>query len=62
MDAGVDNVHPRRFRRTFATTALHRQVPIEKVKSMLGHVKVETTLLYTDDSKDIEHTYRTYLS
>ena len=61
-EAGVENVHPHRFRRTFATTALHRQVPIEKVKSMLGHVKVETTLLYTDDSKDIEHTYRTYLS
>ena len=61
-DAGVDNVHPHRFRRTFATTALHRNVPIEKVRGMLGHTKIETTLIYNDDSNDLEHVYRSYMS
>lgn len=60
--AGVENVHPHRFRRTFATTALHRHMPIDKVQGVLGHVKVETTLLYIDQQNDLEQSYRTYLA
>lgn len=61
-DAGVENVHPHRFRRTFATTALHRHMPIDKVQGVLGHVKVETTLLYIDQQNDLEQSYRSYLA
>lgn len=44
--AGVEEVHPHRFRRTFATNLLDRGVPIEQVQVLLGHEKIETTLLY----------------
>lgn len=60
--AGVENVHPHRFRRTFATTALHRHMPIDKVQGMLGHVKVDTTLMYIDQQNDLEQAYRAYLA
>jgi site-specific recombinase XerD len=59
--SNVNNVHPHRFRRTFATTAINRQMPIEKVRGILGHEKIETTLLYIDDRNDLEHTYKMYM-
>jgi len=44
--AGVNNVHPHRFRRTAATMALQRGMPVEQVRIMLGHEKIETTTRY----------------
>lgn len=44
--AGVEKCHPHRFRRTFATNLLDRGVPIEQVQILLGHNKIDTTLLY----------------
>lgn len=45
-DLNINKVHPHRFRRTFATDALERGVPIEQVQEILGHVKIETTRIY----------------
>ena len=39
-------VHPHKFRRTLATTAIDRGMPIEQVQKLLGHVKIDTTLHY----------------
>lgn len=61
-EAGVENVHPHRFRRTFATTALHRHMPLDKVQGMLGHAKVDTTLMYIDQQNDLEQAYKAYLA
>jgi len=44
--AGVENVHPHRFRRTIATDLLNRGMPIEQVKEFLGHEKLDTTMIY----------------
>lgn len=44
--AGVENAHPHRFRRTAATNALNKGMPIDLVKEMLGHEHVDTTLIY----------------
>lgn len=44
--AKVDNVHPHRFRRTIATDLLGRGMPIEQVKTFLGHEKLDTTMIY----------------
>lgn len=41
--AGVKNVHPHRFRRTIATDLLNRGMPIEQVKTFLGHENMNTT-------------------
>lgn len=45
-DAGVEKAHPHRFRRTFATRALDKGMPIELVQVLLGHTKIDTTLMY----------------
>lgn len=44
--AGLENVHPHRFRRTIATDLLSRGMPIEQVKEFLGHEKLDTTMIY----------------
>lgn len=51
-NAGVQNVHPHRFRRTCATLALRRGMPIEQVSKMLGHESIETTQIYLDLTED----------
>lgn len=50
--AGVENCHPHRFRRTCATFALRRGMPIEQVSKMLGHANIETTQIYLDLTED----------
>lgn len=51
--AEVDNVHPHRFRRTFATSLVSRGMDIQEVKKLLGHNNLNTTLeyVYTSDEK-----------
>lgn len=49
--AGVPNTHPHRFRRTGATFALRRGMPIEQVSRLLGHESIETTQIYLDLSE-----------
>lgn len=60
--AEVSNVHPHRFRRTFASEASHRQIPLEDLKELMGHEKLDTTLLYIDNERDIEASYRKYVA
>lgn len=50
--AGVENTHPHRFRRTCATNALKKGMPIEMVSKMLGHENIATTQIYLDLSED----------
>lgn len=50
--AGVDNAHPHRFRRTMATNAINRGMPIQEVKEILGHEKIDTTMIYCTVSQD----------
>ena len=60
--AGVEKVHPHRFRRTCATLALRRGMPIEQVSKMLGHEQISTTQIYLDLSeRDLEQAHRKYV-
>lgn len=45
---GIEKCHPHRFRRTFATYMLKRGMPIEQVRVLMGHVKIDTTLIYAE--------------
>lgn len=45
-DLGIDNVHPHRFRRTLATVAIDKGMPIEQLQQLLGHQRIDTTLQY----------------
>lgn len=53
LAAGVEKVHPHRFRTTLATNLIRKGMPVEEVKVLLGHEKIDTTLLYAlvDKSK-----------
>ena len=42
----IPKVHPHKFRRTLATTALDKGMPIEQVQQLLGHQRIDTTLRY----------------
>lgn len=42
----IDKVHPHRFRRTLATSAIDKGMPIEQVQQLLGHQRIDTTLQY----------------
>lgn len=43
---GIEKIHPHKFRRTLATMAIDKGMPIEQVQCILGHVKIDTTLHY----------------
>lgn len=56
--ANVKNVHPHRFRRTFATELWRKGVPIEHIKILLGHESIQTTLRYIDiDLEKVRESY-----
>lgn len=60
--AGVDNVHPHRFRRTGATMALRQGMPILQVSKMLGHNSLETTQIYLDISdEELQQAHNKYV-
>ena len=50
---GVDKVHPHRFRRTLATNLLKKGMSIEEVSAILGHEKLDTTMIYCNISQDV---------
>lgn len=60
--AGVENVHPHRFRRTAATLALRRGMPIDQVSKMLGHEQLSTTQVYAiTDQYDLKRSHEKYM-
>lgn len=60
--ANVEHTHPHRFRRTGATFALRRGMPIEQVSKILGHESIETTQIYLDISeRELEQAHRKYV-
>ena len=59
--AGVTNVHPHRFRRTFATNLAKRGMDIQEIQRLLGHSNINTTTVYviTDDGT-VQAAYKKY--
>lgn len=43
---GLQKVHPHKFRRTLATMAIDKGMPIEQLQQLLGHRRIDTTLQY----------------
>lgn len=61
--SGVLNVHPHRFRRTFATTLAARGMDIQDIQVLMGHTDINTTMVYvTSDNTKINHSYRKYIA
>lgn len=45
-ELGIAKVHPHKFRRTLATMAIDKGMPIEQLQQLLGHQRIDTTLQY----------------
>lgn len=59
--AGVENVHPHRYRRTLATNLLDRGANIQDVAAILGHADLKTTQVYCYISQhNVQAAYRRY--
>ncbi|WP_293726345.1 site-specific tyrosine recombinase/integron integrase [uncultured Phascolarctobacterium sp.] len=43
---GITKMHPHKFRRTLATMAIDKGMPIEQLQQLLGHKRIDTTLQY----------------
>ena len=56
----IHKVHPHKFRRTMATVAIDKGMPIEQVQKLLGHATLKMTedlyvhLFQTDEADDME--------
>ena len=55
--------HPHRFRRTCATILLNKGMPIQEVSKVLGHAKLETTMIYCEiDQQSVATNHRKYMN
>ena len=58
----IAKVHPHKFRRTLATMAIDKGMPIEQVQRLLGHVKIDTTLHYAMvNQNNVKMAHRKYI-
>lgn len=59
--AMVEDVHPHRFRRTFATGLARRGMEVQEVQKLLGHRDISTTMIYVSvDDTSIKSSYQKY--
>lgn len=59
----INKVHPHKFRRTLATHAIDKGMPIEQVQKLLGHQKIDTTMEYAIvDQQNVKNSHKKYLS
>lgn len=59
---GLEKVHPHKFRRTLATRAIDKGMPIEQVQQLLGHAKIDTTMQYAMVSQNnVKLSHRKYI-
>ena len=55
-------VYPHMFRRTLATMAIDKGMPIEQVQTLLGHVKIDTTLHYAMvNQENVKNSHRKFI-
>lgn len=60
--AGVERAHPHKFRRTLATKAIGKGMPIEQVQHLLGHQRIDTTLHYAMvDEVNVKMSHRRFI-
>ena len=58
----INKVHPHKFRRTLATRAIDKGMPIEQVQQLLGHQKIDTTLQYAIvNQNNVKASHRRYI-
>lgn len=60
---GIKKVHPHKFRRTLATKAIDKGMPIEQVQILLGHQKIDTTMEYAMvNQENVKNSHKKYIT
>ena len=58
----IEKVHPHKFRRTLATMAIDKGMPIEQLQKLLGHKRIDTTLQYAMvKQSNVKHAHSKYI-
>ena len=62
-ELGIPKVHPHKFRRTLATRAIDKGMPIEQVQRLLGHTQIDTTMQYAMiNHKNVKVSHQKYIA
>lgn len=60
---GINRVHPHKFRRTMATRAIDKGMPVEQVQKLLGHSQIDTTMRYAIvNQTNVKVSHRKYIA
>lgn len=59
----LDRIHPHKFRRTMATRAIDKGMPIEQVQKILGHSQIDTTMQYAIvNQNNVKNSHQKYIA
>lgn len=59
----LDRIHPHKFRRTMATRAIDKGMPIEQVQKILGHSQIDTTMQYAIvNQNNVKSSHQKYIA
>lgn len=59
----AEKIHPHKFRRTMATRAIDKGMPIEQVQKILGHSQIDTTMQYVMvNQSNVKNAHRKYIA
>ena len=59
----LNKIHPHKFRRTMATRAIDKGMPIEQVQKILGHSQIDTTMHYAIvNQNNVKAAHRKYIA
>ena len=59
----LEKVHPHKFRRTMATRAIDKGMPIEQVQKILGHSQIDTTMQYAMvNQNNVKSSHQKYIA
>lgn len=62
LQLGIPKLHPHKFRRTLATMAIDKGMPIEQLQQLLGHQRIDTTLQYAMvKQSNVKMSHRKYI-
>ena len=62
VDLNIKDVYPHKFRRTLATNAIDKGMPIEQVQHLLGHQRIDTTLHYAFvKQNNVKNSHKKYI-
>lgn len=59
----LERIHPHKFRRTMATRAIDKGMPIEQVQRLLGHSQIDTTMQHAMvNQKNVKTSHQKYIA